>query len=192
MQASQDSEGSSSPTAIDSQSSREHANLGDEEQGLSGGSHGAPLSTVPSGSGPLPDNDDDVELRSRRDSISSSTGAYLRSKTTQLYEAVTSSSQPVNAPVSPKLAALINSFADSDIAKGLKQEIDDLQRAPQTNGTEGEMRDVAVETNLLRGRKRATWGTQFRILSGRAFKNLYRDPALLFAHYISAIAIACT
>jgi len=42
----------------------------------------------------------------------------------------------------------------------------------------------------LRGRKRASWGTQFRILSGRAFKNLYRDPALLAAHYISSVALA--
>jgi len=47
-----------------------------------------------------------------------------------------------------------------------------------------------VETTLLRGRKRASYGTQFRILSGRAFKNLYRDPALLMAHYLSAIALA--
>jgi hypothetical protein len=51
-------------------------------------------------------------------------------------------------------------------------------------------RDVA-EVSELRGRKRASWSTQFRILSGRAFKNLYRDPALLAAHYLSSIALAC-
>jgi len=43
---------------------------------------------------------------------------------------------------------------------------------------------------MIIGRQRATWLTQFRILSGRAFKNLYRDPALLATHYISAIIIA--
>lgn len=54
-----------------------------------------------------------------------------------------------------------------------------------------ETRDVALESGLLRGRKRATWATQFSILSGRAFKNLYRDPALLTAHYMGSVALAC-
>ncbi|KAF9232949.1 hypothetical protein BU15DRAFT_90525 [Melanogaster broomeanus] len=54
-----------------------------------------------------------------------------------------------------------------------------------------EMRDAAGETGMLRGRRRASWGTQFRILSGRAFKNLYRDPALLMAHYLGSIGLAC-
>jgi len=49
---------------------------------------------------------------------------------------------------------------------------------------------VTVESELLRGRKRATWGTQFRILSGRAFKNMYRDPALLTFQYSASIAAA--
>ena len=57
--------------------------------------------------------------------------------------------------------------------------------------TDGELRDIVMESTLLRGRRRASWGTQFRILSGRAFKNLYRDPALLAAHYLSSIALAC-
>ncbi|KAI0783919.1 hypothetical protein BC629DRAFT_1582504 [Irpex lacteus] len=49
--------------------------------------------------------------------------------------------------------------------------------------------DVALENSLTRGR-RGELGTQFTILSGRAFKNLYRNPALLAAHYISAIGVA--
>jgi hypothetical protein len=55
-----------------------------------------------------------------------------------------------------------------------------------------ELPDVVLETSILRGRKGASWGTQFRILSRRAFKNLYhdRDPALLAAHYLSAIGLA--
>jgi hypothetical protein len=47
------------------------------------------------------------------------------------------------------------------------------------------------ERNNPRRRRGASWPTQFRILSGRAFKNLYRDPALLTAHYLSSIALAC-
>ena len=64
-------------------------------------------------------------------------------------------------------------------------------RVNERGNGNGEMRDVAIESTLLKGRKRATWMTQFRILSGRAFKNLYRDPALLAAHYLSSIALAC-
>jgi hypothetical protein len=45
--------------------------------------------------------------------------------------------------------------------------------------------------NTLRGHQRASWATQFRILSGRAFKNMYRDPALLTAHYTASVVVAC-
>jgi hypothetical protein len=36
----------------------------------------------------------------------------------------------------------------------------------------GELPDVVFETSLLRWRKRASWGTQFRILSGRVLITL--------------------
>jgi len=54
----------------------------------------------------------------------------------------------------------------------------------------GELPDIAFETSLLRWRKRASWGTQFRILGGRAFNNPYNDPALLAAHHLSAVGFA--
>ncbi|KAJ3075249.1 hypothetical protein HK102_005651, partial [Quaeritorhiza haematococci] len=40
---------------------------------------------------------------------------------------------------------------------------------------------------------RATWWTQFKILSGRTFKNLYRNPNLLRTHYAISlvVAVAC-
>jgi ABC-type multidrug transport system permease subunit len=45
----------------------------------------------------------------------------------------------------------------------------------------------------LRSGTRASWASQFQILTGRTFKNLYRNPLLLQAHYITAIgaAVAC-
>ncbi|KAJ7853939.1 hypothetical protein B0H14DRAFT_3652718 [Mycena olivaceomarginata] len=49
----------------------------------------------------------------------------------------------------------------------------------------GQLPDVAAEMSLLRGRKRAGFGIQFRFLSGQAFKNPYREQALLMAHYLS-------
>jgi len=52
------------------------------------------------------------------------------------------------------------------------------------------MWDVEVEGTWLKGRKRACWLTQFTILSGRAFKKIYRDLALLAAHSLSSVAVA--
>ena len=97
------------------------------------------------------------------------------------------------------LAALVEAYRASEIAAAIQRDVEVVSRAHShsagpgngpTNG-ESELPDVAVESLLLKGRKRASWTTQFRILSGRAFKNLYRDPALLTAHYTSSIALAC-
>ncbi|THV06326.1 hypothetical protein K435DRAFT_505895 [Dendrothele bispora CBS 962.96] len=178
VQASMDSSsgsGSGSPTLEPSSPSEDTTNLADEERGLLRES---------------------TELRTRPNSLSSTTGAYLKKKTSQLFEAAVgsgSSQRTSEAPLAPKLAALVDAYAQSTIAADIKAETEALMRESNVNGNGthgGQTRDVAVETKLLRGRKRATWATQFRILSGRAFKNLYRDPALLAAHYSSAIALA--
>lgn len=97
------------------------------------------------------------------------------------------------------LESLVKSYRESDVAKEVRREIDS---ASTTNGaphgtstphsTGANSRDVAEESTVLRGRRRASWTTQFRILSGRAFKNLYRNPALLAAHYAAAVIIAST
>ncbi|KAL2912287.1 FAD-dependent urate hydroxylase [Polyrhizophydium stewartii] len=39
-------------------------------------------------------------------------------------------------------------------------------------------------------RARASWWTQFRILSGRTFRNLYRNPDLLRTHYVISVVVA--
>ncbi|EGN98732.1 hypothetical protein SERLA73DRAFT_168345 [Serpula lacrymans var. lacrymans S7.3] len=129
--------------------------------------------------------EEETEMRTRRVSISSS----IRRKTSQLLEAVTGS-QSSDGPVSPRLAALVDAYLASDVAADIRNETEEVARAQTVGEADGELRDIAVESTLLRGRKRASWGTQFRILSGRAFKNLYRDPALLTAHYLSSIALA--
>ncbi|ESK86895.1 abc transporter [Moniliophthora roreri MCA 2997] len=159
-------------------------NIGDEERAA--GTQAVPLAVRSQPSPPL------AEHPSGANSISSSTGAFIKRKTSQLLEAVSSASQrSTDTPIAPKLAQLVSFYEQSTIAADIKAEADAFKRASQGDGTsENETRDVAVETALLRGRKRASWGTQFRILSGRAFKNLYRDPALLMVHYSSAILIA--
>ena len=90
----------------------------------------------------------------------------------------------------PHVAALVDAYAASEITTAIRADI--RSTAQPTQGPEGseELPDVTVESELLRGRKRATWATQFRILSGRAFKNMYRDPALLTFQYSASIAAA--
>ncbi|KAJ7081875.1 hypothetical protein B0H15DRAFT_890062 [Mycena belliarum] len=174
-----------SPTLEPPSPSEDVTNLGDEERGLARQPQALPLSVRSRGSN-SPDNDE-TELRTRNSNASSS-GTYIKRKASQFLDAVSlssSSNKKGNAPLTPRLAALVDAYAASSVAQHIKEEGETLRRAGA-----GELPDVAVETSLLRGRKRATYGTQFRILSGRAFKNLYRDPALLTAHYLSSIALA--
>jgi hypothetical protein len=170
-------------------------NLGDEERALR---HAVPFSVGPRGSGSS-SPDEETELQTRPGSTTSA-GGYIKRKTSQLLDAVANKTRRGDRSnsVSPMLAALVEAYFASDIAAEIRRDAEAVSRAqagtvaPSGNGNGAdELPDVAVESILLRGRKRASWSTQFRILSGRAFKNLYRDPALLTAHYTSSIALAC-
>ncbi|KAI0080990.1 hypothetical protein K474DRAFT_1614475 [Panus rudis PR-1116 ss-1] len=122
----------------------------------------------------------------------SSPAHYIRKKTSQLLGAITPTSQTAEpTAITPKLAELVDAYRNSDIAASVQADIEEAARAaePQADPN-GALPDVALENSLTRGRRRASWLTQFQILSGRAFKNLYRDPALLAAHYASAIIVA--
>ena len=190
---------------IDISPPSDDSNLGDEERGLLAPHH-VPLSVRSLLSANL---DEETELQTRPASAASSTGGYIatstgnyiKRKTSQLLDAVSSGSRNSEVVLTPQLAALVQAYADSEIAARIRREMEEVRREAEAsrnggatrNGDghiTGELPDVALETTLLRGRKRASWGTQFRILSGRAFKNLYRDPALLAAHYLSAVGLA--
>lgn len=165
----------------DAVSSTSGDNLLDEERAVgasSVGSHGRSSTAV----------EEETELRTRRVSFTSS----IKRKTSQILEAVRSSPSGDNA-LTPKLAQLVESYSTSEVARSIKAETEEVataQHGADASHADGELRDVVVENSLLRGRKRASWGTQFTILSGRAFKNLYRDPALLAAHYLSSVVLA--
>jgi len=171
---------STSPT-LEASTSSSPTNVGDEELALSGSSHNQQPS-------PQQPSDNETELRTRRNSITSTTSNFVKRKTSQFLDAV-SSNPPPGAPVAPKLLELVNAYAKSDVARSQRVNGEEARRSWQ-QGSSNELPDVVAESLLLRGRKRASWTTQFRILSGRAFKNLYRDPALLAAHYISSIGLA--
>lgn len=138
--------------------------------------------------------DDETELQVRRGIDSGNSESFLRRKTSQLLEVVslsTTHGSDSGPQLTPRVSALVDAYAASDIAADIHADICDIAQPGQ--GPEGseELPDVVVESTLLRGRKRATWTTQFRILSGRAFKNMYRDPALLTFQYSASIAAAC-
>ncbi|KAA1476213.1 hypothetical protein DENSPDRAFT_843114 [Dentipellis sp. KUC8613] len=186
MQASMESSNAGTPpepvSAIDT------SNLGDEERALINAPAPLSRSSNTGHSATLIDDETDIQLRPTSGSGSStSASGFIKRKTSQFLEAVALSSQNGDSPVSPRLGALVSAYANSDVAADLRAEI---AEAAHAQGSLAEMRDVAEESSLLRGRKRASWPTQFSILSGRAFKNLYRDPALLAAHYVGSIALA--
>lgn len=82
---------------------------------------------------------------------------------------------PEPAQLGPTLRSLVDAFAASEEAKSVRR----------STAEEGEEPPAAV-----RGYERADWATQLYILSGRAFKNLYRNPMLMLAHYAMSIVIA--
>lgn len=114
---------------------------------------------------------------------------------------ISSSISPSPTPtvaLPPKLQALIDSFDSSSVAKTVKAEIAGARAhghgpgggggnltAWDQSGTGG-----AGERGVLTGYKRASFLTQFFILSGRAFKNLYRNPMLMAGHFIMSILVA--
>ncbi|KAJ1650668.1 FAD-dependent urate hydroxylase [Dispira simplex] len=48
----------------------------------------------------------------------------------------------------------------------------------------------SVRSLSLTAPQRSSWATQFTILADRTFKNLYRDPLLLVAHYLVSLFLA--
>ncbi|KAI0306184.1 hypothetical protein B0F90DRAFT_972077 [Multifurca ochricompacta] len=136
--------------------------------------------------------DDETELQVRRLGNGKGEG-FLQRKTSQLLEVVslsTAHGSDSGLPLTPHVSALVDAYAASDIAAAIHTDIDAVAQPAQGPEGSDELPDVAAESVLLRGRKRATWATQFRILSGRAFKNMYRDPALLTFQYSAAIGAA--
>jgi hypothetical protein len=99
----------------------------------------------------------------------------IRKRTSSLFQSTSEGS----TLLPPFLADLVAAYEESDLAKHLDGQV----------GTSDVGSDVRPGSEI-RGRKRASLWTQFRILSGRAFKNLYRDPALLATHYIAAFVLA--
>jgi hypothetical protein len=103
----------------------------------------------------------------------SSAVTKIKTKVAGIVNTLTSNgdSEPALAPAMPdKLAHLVDGFRASDQAKITEAEV---HRLHQGVGLDG-LREVTSETTPFRTYKRASWWTQFKVLSSRAFKNLYR------------------
>ncbi|KAH9949925.1 hypothetical protein B0H21DRAFT_725268 [Amylocystis lapponica] len=111
-------------------------------------------------------SDDDANLRDEERALNSvgnpPTELQTRASSAAALDALTPASYSGDAPLPPRLAALVEAFSTSELRRCCRWN----EEAARTS--EAELPDVAFENSLTRGRKRASWGTQFRILSGRA------------------------
>lgn len=89
--------------------------------------------------------------------------------------------QQVDGPNDGKIIQITNKlpqiFYESPLAINLRQEILHLANNPL---------DLDIQQHLL---KRASFWTQFSILSSRTFKNLYRNPKLLLSNYVLSLMV---
>ncbi|KAJ2984075.1 hypothetical protein NUW58_g6140 [Xylaria curta] len=89
------------------------------------------------------------------------------------------------------LDALVQSFAESDIAENIHEEIKQaLAVAREANGQNGVHIGNTNGSAIGRGYARVSYLRQFIILSQRTWKNLYRNPLLMLTHYAIAIVLA--
>ncbi|KAK9320260.1 hypothetical protein V1517DRAFT_8676 [Lipomyces orientalis] len=77
---------------------------------------------------------------------------------------------------------LVRKYKESGIAERIKTEIQETLESASAHSDR-------LPTFLYGGQKIGIF-EQFVILSGRTFKNLYRDPMLLLTHYIMALVLA--
>ncbi|KAG9256155.1 uncharacterized protein F5Z01DRAFT_735438 [Emericellopsis atlantica] len=92
------------------------------------------------------------------------------------------------------LDVMTRAFADSSIAASTQTEIQQVaQTARDANGSNAEARALGEPSVTFsavgKGYARIGYLRQFVILSQRTWKNLYRNPLLMLAHYATAIII---
>lgn len=112
----------------------------------------------------------------------------IKDKAARLLGAFTGSNNPSGSgaqtprAIPQKLASLVLENRASDDAKIVEAEIARIQRGTTPDGIDRVQPSVVADgtgrdrrdVHELRGYRKATWGRQFVLLSGRAFKNLYR------------------
>lgn len=90
---------------------------------------------------------------------------------------------PETDGLSTHIKRLVEYYDHSLIANALKENIQATVTAQQE--------DDAVSAKSILIYKRPGPFKQFQILADRTFKNLYRNPMLMFSHYAMAVILAC-
>jgi ABC-type multidrug transport system ATPase subunit len=99
---------------------------------------------------------------------------------------------PANGATGTNLDLLINAYSSSDIAARIRDDIaSSVASANQANGTNGvQQPNGFVAAGKLKGFRKVGLFGQFKILSRRTWRNLYRNPMLMLTHYAIAIVLA--
>jgi len=128
-------------------------------------------------------------------------GAYKLQKQTPHIVPPVNDDDPHNLPpeasAGTDLDALVQSFMQSDIAGSTHDEIQQaINDARNSNGqnSNGSVSNGGPNgtngTGIGKGYRRVGYLGQFRILSQRTWRNLYRNPMLMLTHYAIAILLA--
>ncbi|KAH8714807.1 hypothetical protein GQ44DRAFT_713405 [Phaeosphaeriaceae sp. PMI808] len=90
------------------------------------------------------------------------------------------------------LDILITAYAQSDVAAGIREDIaTSVSGANEANGANGNQElNGFINAGKLKGFQKVGLFGQFRILSRRTWRNLYRNPMLMLTHYAIAIVLA--
>jgi len=127
--------------------------------------------------------EDETELLLRNSSEGSATSSTLTTLRDRLTKQQDDSSQDFSL-----LDQLAASFEASEIYQSFEKEFDSVRTRGLIIGPG--VGDKLNKYLIARSRGRAGFFQQFMVLCNRAFKNLYRDPMLMFSHYIMAIFLA--
>ena len=93
---------------------------------------------------------------------------------------------------STNLDILVSSFAESEVASDLKEDIH--HAITSANESNGHPPGGGPETSIVgrvKGFRKPGVLTQFTILAKRSWRNLHRNPMLMLTHYAIAIVLAC-
>lgn len=105
---------------------------------------------------------------------------------------------PPPASLENDLDVLVQSFAQSDIAGAIRDEIQQAINDAQNSNGQNSANGFATNggpngtngTGIGKGYTRVGYWRQFTILSQRTWRNLYRNPMLMLTHYAIAILLA--
>lgn len=92
--------------------------------------------------------------------------------------------QSTQVPADVQLNLLIAMYQNSALAEGERRKIEDAINSASSSASSSD--DPLSDEKILK----APIYRQFLILSGRTFKNIYRNPMLLFTHYVIAVLLA--